>query len=548
MDRKNSKLNNFIVQGGILAITGVLVRVLGLAKRIPLRYIIGDIGNSYYATAFNIYNIVLTVAVYGIPLSVSKLVSARVAQKQYKNANRVFKCAMCIATVSGLLGSVFVFIFSEQLANLFKKPLAYLPLRVLAPTIFVVALLAVLRGYFQGLGTMIPSAISQLIEQIVLIIVSLSAAYFFTARGEKVGLIKQNPLFKYSYGAAGATLGCVISALFGLTFMVFLYKAYYRREKRKILRDPTIEVESVGQIFKVLILTIVPVVISSTVNNLSNTTDEIIHNNILARKGLTESMTLNWGIYSGMYLVLIGIPIAFAASMGASSVPAISGTMIEKNYEDAKEKIGRVIRITMMVAIPCATGMAVLAPSIMYTLFSTNSPMAALLVRIGATGVVLFSLSTLTNGILQAMNRLIKPITHGLIALALHSSILALLLYFTDMQIYAVALSNNFLSLFICIMNIFSISKILGYKQEVKNTFILPIVSSAVMGLVVFLLDKLVCANGVSRIFTIVNIVIGGIVYFLIMLISKGITKNELMAIPGGTRIYGVARKLHLMK
>lgn len=548
MDRKNSKLNNFIVQGGILAITGVIVRVLGLAKRIPLFYIIGDIGNSYYNTAFNIYNMVLTVAVYGIPLSVSKLVSARVAQKQYKNANRVFKCAMCIACVSGFLGSLLVFVFSEQLAALFKKPMVLLPLRVLAPTIFVVALLAVLRGYFQGLGTMIPSAISQLIEQIVLIIVSLSAAYFLSIRGEKVGMIKQNPLFRYSYGAAGATLGCVVSAAAGLLFMVLLYRAYSRRERKMILKDPTIEVESIGEIFRVLILTIIPVVISSTVNNLSNVTDEIIHNNILARKGLSESMVVNWGIYGGQYLVLIGIPIAFAASMGASSVPAISGVMIDRNYDEAKARIGRVIRITMLVAIPCATGMAVLAPSIMYTLFSTTNPMSSLLVRIGAAGVVLFSLSTLTNGILQAMNRLIKPITHGLIALGLHSCILAMLLYFTDMQIYAVALSNNFFSLFICIMNIFSISKILGYRQEIKNTFVMPILSAAAMGVVVFVLDKIVCRNGVSRVFTIVNIVIGGAVYFLIMILTKGITKNELMALPGGTKLYSIAHKIHLMK
>lgn len=548
-DNKSSKFNNFIVQGGILAVAGVIVRMLGLAKRIPLRYIIGDVGNSYYSAAYEVYNIVLTVAVYGIPLSVSKLVSARVGKGQYRNANKIFKCALSFALVMGTLSSVLVFIFSRQLSSFVNEPMSYLALRVLSPTLFIVAVMAVFRGYFQGMGTMVPTATSQLLEQVVLVSVSLTAAYYLSGRGEKVGLILHNPLYKNAYGAAGATLGCAVGAGCALIFLIFLYRAYKKRIDKKIYRDPSTQIEDTFEVYKILILTIIPVVISSTVNNISNIIDMSIYNAHMVSKGLTDIKSVHWGIYAGMYLVLIGVPIAISSAMGASSVPTIAAVMRRDEYDSASEKIGNVIRITMMIAIPCAAGMIALAPSIIWTIFSDNSEVASNLLRIGSAGIVLFSFSTLTNGILQGMSRLIKPITHGLIALALHVTILFTLLNTTNMGIYAVAFSNNFFSLFICIMNIASISRELKYRQEIKYTFIMPIISASVMGITIYTLDWLFTniRGGFSRSLTVVNILIGVFIYFFIMIISKGITKKELMAMPGGTRLYGILHKIHIM-
>lgn len=546
---KKSKFNNFIVQGGILAIAGVIVRMLGLAKRIPLRYIIGDVGNSYYSAAYEVYNIVLTVAVYGIPLSVSKLVSARISKGQYRNANKIFRCALTFAIFMGSISSVLVFIFSRQLSEAVNEPMSYLALRVLSPTLFIVAVMAVFRGYFQGMGTMVPTATSQLIEQVVLVSVSLSAAYFLSMRGENVGLILHNPNYENAYGAAGATLGCAVGAACGLIFLIFLYRAYSGRLRKQIYRDPTTEIENTFEVYKILILTIIPVVISSTVNNISNIIDMSIYNSVMVSKGLSEIKSVHWGIYAGMYLVLIGVPIAISSAMGASSVPTIAAVMRRREFDSASEKIGNVIRITMMIAIPCCAGMIALAPSIIWTLFSTNSPVATNLLRIGAAGIILFSFSTLTNGILQGMSRLIKPITHGLIALALHVTILLSLMKLTDMGIYAVAFSNNFFSLFICIMNLFSISKELKYRQEVKYTFVMPLISATVMGICIYTLDWVfvTARGGFSRSLTVLNIVIGIIIYFVIMIVSKGITAKELSAMPGGTRLYALFHKLHIM-
>lgn len=545
-ENKN-KLNNFIVQGGILAIAGVLVRILGLAKRIPLPYIIGDIGNSYYSAAYEIYNIVFIISAYGIPLSVSKLVSAKVSKGEYRNADKIFHCALIFAVITGLLTSTFVFFLSDKLSRALGEPMSYLALRTLAPLLLVVSIMGVFRGYFQGMGTMVPTATSQLIEQIVLIIVGLSSAYLLSGYGEKVGLILHNENYKYAYGAAGATLGCTIGSLCGLIFLILVYKANSKQFKKNIYRDPTHKVDSTLSVFRIFLFTTLPVIASNFVNYISNLLDMYIHNNYMIKKGLEDIKSINWGIYSGKYLVLINVPIAISTAMGVSSVPTISGLLKRGEYDEVKDKIARVIRVTMIVSIPCAVGLFALAPSLIWMLFSSTNETGPNLLRIGSIGVVLFSISTLTNGILQGMSKLIKPIIHGLISLTLHVSILVCLLKFTNLNIYAVALSNNFFSLFICIMNIYSISKILKYKQEVIKTFAIPFLSSIVMGIVIFFLDRLFNATiGMSKPMVMVNILIGAIVYFVIMLLTKGITGEELSAIPGGNRIYSILKRFHL--
>ena len=203
-------------------------------------------------------------------------------------------------------------------------------------------------------------------------------------------------------------------------------------------------------------------------------------------------------------------------------------------------------RIQKLQGFPCAIGLAVVAPNVVWMLFSTKTATAPNLLRIGSIGVVLFSLSTLTNGILQGMGRLIKPITHGIIAIVIHASILLSLLWFTNLNIYAVALSNNIFALAIFTMNIISIKKILGYRQEIKKTFILPAACSLVMGVVVFIIDMLLTKALNNRFTVVLSVLVGAFVYMVTMLLTKGITKAELEKFPGGSKLYRIFKRLHL--
>ena len=155
--KKNEK--NFLIQGSILAIAGVITKLIGAFYRIPLLNIIGTEGNGYYSVAFSIYSVALMLTSYSLPLAVSKLVSARVAVGEYKNANKIFRGAMTFALLAGGIVSLLVFFGADFIATtIMHLDMSAYALRVLAPCILIVALLGVLRGFFQGMGSMIPTA------------------------------------------------------------------------------------------------------------------------------------------------------------------------------------------------------------------------------------------------------------------------------------------------------------------------------------------------------------------------------------------------------
>ncbi|WP_159441975.1 oligosaccharide flippase family protein, partial [Clostridium sp. Marseille-P2415] len=177
--RKSTKkgASNFLIQGTILAAAGIIVRVIGMFYRIPLADILGDEGNGYYSSAFSIYSILLIVSSYSLPTAVSKMIATRLARKEYRNSVRVLKVSLFYGTAVGGIGAAVLWFGADLFANQFlKMPYTSYALKTLAPTIWVIAYLGVFRGYFQGLGTMLPTAISQIFEQIVNAVISIYAA------------------------------------------------------------------------------------------------------------------------------------------------------------------------------------------------------------------------------------------------------------------------------------------------------------------------------------------------------------------------------------
>jgi len=208
------KTSNFIVQGSILAMAGIIVRLIGMFYRIPLANYIGDEGNGYYSAAYNIYSILLILSSYSMPVAVSKMVSARLAQNQYRNAVRILRAALFYATVVGGLAFCALWFGADFFAcEVIKMPFSAYALRVLAPTIWIMAYLGVLRGFFQGHSTMVPTAVSQIFEQIVNAVVSLLAAKTLFDVGLKSNLVYGSTEYSYAFGAAGGALGTGAGAL-----------------------------------------------------------------------------------------------------------------------------------------------------------------------------------------------------------------------------------------------------------------------------------------------------------------------------------------------
>ncbi len=541
------KKSNFIVQGSILALAGIISKLLGMVRRIPMEHIIGDVGNGYYSVAYEVYSLVLLISCYSLPLAVSKIVSAKMSKRQYKNAERVFRCSMAFAICAGGLCFLILELFGDFIAtNIALEPMSALAIKVLGPAVFFVAVMGVLRGYFQGLGTMMPTAISQILEQIFVLIVSIVGSYFLFQRGEKVGALLHNEDYAPSYGAAGASLGPVAGALMGLLFLLFVFRLYRSRTKKQAMKDLSGRVDSYGQIFRLILLTVLPVLLSTTVYNLTNILDIRIYNDVMIQKGLEDVKAYNLGVYSGKYRVLINVPTALANAMCSSIVPVLTGLVMKEEFRQAREKVNQGLRFTMIIAIPSAVGLAVLARPIITVLFRGEIDLAVNLLQIGSVSVVFYTMSTLTNGILQGINKMKIPVIHAIIALVIHIAFLYATLQM-DMGIQAVVYANILFAVIVSLLNWMAIRKFLRYRQELVKTFLIPTIAAAIMGAVIYGINMALKNVAGNLVILIVGLAVGAVVYFIALILLKGIDEEDMKKMPGGRTVLTVAKKCKLL-
>ena len=542
--------SNFIIQGSILAIAGIIVRLIGMLYRIPLANYIGDEGNGYYSAAYNIYSIMLILSSYSLPVAVSKMVSARLARGQYRNARKILRAALFYATIVGGVGFCALWFGSGFFAeHVIKMPYSAYALKVLAPTVWIMAYLGVLRGFFQGHSTMVPTAVSQIFEQIVNAVISLLAAKSLFDLGVKSNLVYGSTEYSYAFGAAGGALGTGAGALTALILFVGLYLMYRPKMKRRIRKEQGTSAEGYGMITSTLFLTVVPIIVSSSLYNSSTVIDNILFGQIMTGLGETRQIASQWGIYSGKYHLLFNIPVAVANSLSSSLIPALSRAVAEKDRKQTLHRIASAFRFSMSIAIPSAVGLAVLAAPISNLLFPGRDNTDLIkMTCYGSSAVVVYSLSTVTNAVLQGINRMKTPIRNAGISLVLHTVILFVMLRYLHMGIYGVLYANILFALFICILNARSIARFKRYRQEVKKTFLIPMVASAVMGAAAFGVYRAAYSVFGNLISTGISVFVAMLVYFVLLILLKGVDAQELRSMPGGTRLSGLARKLHLMR
>ena len=552
---KRFNKNSFVIQGSILAIAGILVRVIGLVYRIPLTRILGDEGNGYYSTAFDIYNVLLLLSSQSMPLAVSKIVSEKLEKKEYINANRVFKGSLVFALILGVVVGLFAFFGADWLATSVYKssPSAY-ALRILAPTLTVACILGVMRGFFQGMGNMVPTAISQIFEQIVNAFVSVFAAMELAACGyslyKQYGMPRETA--RAALGAEGGTLGTLSGAIAALIVIAIILWRKRSDIKEKILSDKTVEVDKYSKVTKILTFTILPVLLSTTIYNISNLLDNPIFQNIMHKFfGMsTSARATDWGIYSAKYRLLTTMPIAISAALSTAMVPSLVRSYVAKNKEQLTEKVNQAFKFSMMIAIPCGVGLSVLGLPINKLLFGIapgSGNEIAIMMLFSVFTVVAFSLSTISNAILQGIDHLSIPIKNSAISLVVHLILLPILLIVFRLGIYGVVIGDITFAALVCVLNAFSIKKYMNYKHDFMAIFIKPFITALFMGAFAFgsywLLIK-VANNAVS---TIIAIVIGVIVYGVILVKIKAIVEDEILDLPKGNMLVKILKKIKLI-
>lgn len=547
---KGKRESNFVVQGSILAVAGIIVRFIGILYRVPMTNIIGDEGMGYYSTAFNVYNIMLILSSYSLPLAVSKMVSARMAKGQYRNAVRVLKAALVYATVVGGIACFITWNFADFFATTaFNTPFCVYALKTLAPTIWIMAYLGVLRGFFQGHGTMIPTAISQIFEQVINAVISVVAAGVLFKIGLDSNRVYNTTGYPQAFGAAGGTIGTGAGALAALLFMLLLFSIYWPVVKRRKRRDRSRRTDSYGDISVTFLFTVVPVIISSAVYNINAVVDNSIMAYGMEALGRGKEFLSLWGIYNNKYMLLVHVPLAMANSLSSSLIPSLSGAVARKEKGAVIAKTSLAIRFAMLIAIPSAVGLTVLSAPINNLLFKSGDNTEAIRMLItGSAAVIFLSMSTVTNAILQGINHMNVPVRNAFISLILHIGVLYLMLMVFKMGIYSMVFANIAFAVFMCILNAIAIRRYLNYRQEIVKTFLLPAVASAFMGAAAFGVYKGVTLIIKSNLLGTIFAVLAAIAVYGVLLIKlRCVDEEELYSMPGGTKVIRLSRKLHLM-
>lgn len=547
---RSAQNDDFIAQGAILAVATVLTKVIGVIYRIPLANILGDAGNGFYGYAYQIYAMALMVSSLSLPTAVSKLVSAKLAAGQKRNSVRVFRCSMLFAVVVGAVITAAVFFGADAISvYAMKSPLSVYALQMLAPGLFLVAVMAVIRGYFQGLGSMMPTAVSQIIEQLIRAVISIAGASIFVDIGTRAGEKAGEELLGPAYGAAGATLGTVLGALIALVFLIFVIWAYRGQMTRQYRTDRSGREDSYRHILKVLVLTAVPILFSTAIYNINQILDLTIFNHIMDAQGYVEEeyMALQ-GIYSGKYDTLVNVPLSIPWALCSSVVPSLTAAVATRSRKLVHEKIDQTLRLTMVITIPCGVGFLVLASPLMVLLYNDAGKTPAYLLMLGSVVVVLYGWSSISNSILHGLNHISSPAKNACIALVVHLAAFVVMMTAFKMNVYALAAGNIVFAACMCWLNQRKVHKVCGFRMNIMDTFIKPLIASAVMGIVTYAahlaLDLLIGGRWIP---TIIAIFIAMIVYVVVVLKIGTLSDEDIEALPMGARLLRLCRRLHLM-
>lgn len=551
MDNRNKNRNKVLKQAGILAVAGIIVRIIGLLYGSPLTGIIGDEGNGYYSQAYNWYTIILLISSYSIPSAVSKVISQKLGVGEYKNAQRIFHCAIIYVVIVGAAASLFIMFGAGILVSGNSIPV----LRVFAPTIFFFGLLGVLRGFFQGQRNMVPTSVSQILEQIMNALISLSAAYVFIQL-----VADKDSTTRAVFGAMGSAVGTGAGVVSALLFMLFIYYHSRRSFKRKVSMDRH-GTDSYRKSFKIIMMIVTPFILSTFIYNFTNVLDQTIYTTIMeAFHGMSEKdIAISYGIFSRKAVVITNIPIALASAMSTAIMPSISTDYAQGKITDTSDLVERVIRMTMLIAIPSAAGLFALSRPIMLLLYPQRASLdeaAALLAGMAIT-VVFYSLSTVTNAVLQGIGKVNIPVINAAISLVLQAIILDGLLMFTDLGNYALVISIIIYSLSMCLLNGMEVNRYLRVKANVRKTYLYPAISAAIMGIVSYVAYRL-CMSILSRLISseyfaslislAIALMVAAFVYAAEMVKRGGVTKADLLSYPKGDKILNIFRKVKLMR
>lgn len=520
MEKNTTK--NLIKQGSILVASSLIVRVLGLLYRIPITNLWGDQGLGTYGDAYQVYSFFLVFASFSIPAMMSKMMGERLATKRYAEAKKVFYCALRLVGGIGLVCMLIMWFGNEWIAaKLYNNPDAALSIRFLGPTTLIVSLMSVLRGYFQGMNNMKPTAISEVIEGFLHAIFSVVLAFLLFS-------------FGINWSVAGGIMGTTVGAIGGLLLLILCYTLF--QTTSKMSRVPVKKAkESAKQIYQQMLRLMIPIVLASTIFSIKSMIDASLFGKLMLAKGYDQDTVVAMrGIYTGKFMVLINLPISIGDSLGAASVPSVAAILALGRYDELKERLRSVVKIVLIIAVPCTFGLGILGKPILRLLFS-SSYMGGELFWVGGLAVVFYCVNHVATGILQGLNQPQIPMKNAFIGVAVTSLLNVISVWVFNLNIYALPLNSVVFSGLLMMLNMRAAMRHCRVKIRLLKMAKIPLICSSIMTVVCFFGYILIFAiAGSNAVATLGSILIACITYFLLMVNWGGITERDMENIPMG--------------
>ncbi|WP_425447822.1 putative polysaccharide biosynthesis protein [Dethiothermospora halolimnae] len=531
---------NFLQGAAILGMAGLIIKIIGAVYRIPLSNLINDTGMGYFQAGYSFYALLIMISTTGLTTSLAKLVSEKRSIGDYRNANKIFKVAFIGFLIGGIITSTFMFFGAKYISETIENTNAYYALIALVPALFFVPIMSAFRGYLQGTQTMTPTAISQLVEQLFRVIVGFYLAYTLLDRGLPMA-------------AGGASFGASAGAIAGTLVIFIMYLSKRKEFKKELKNSGNYKEESTSVIIKRIINITVPIMIGSAIVPVMNSIDAWLIPGRLQLIGFDEKAAVKlYGQLSGMAQTLINFPQVFSMALVMSLVPAISDAFSLKNYKKIEKMTRSGVRVTLLIGLPAAFGMFILARPIMNLLYSSQGK--ATIDSLGQTLEVLaFSVIFLTlvqslTAIMQGMGKPIIPVRNLAIGALFKVILTYTLTGIEGIGIRGAAFSTVIAYLIATILNFISVKKYTKTYFNIKSVFIKPLISTVIMTLVVWITFNFINPMLGSKLSTVISITIGAIIYGLALLLTGTITERDFSLLPKGDKIARLLKSIKLLR
>ena len=536
---------SFVRGAAVLACAGLLSKFLGAIFRIPLTYVIGSEGMGLYQMAYPIYSFLLVTSSAGLPVAISKMVSEKIALNDYAGAHRVFRASLFLLAGIGILTSVLLFSFSGAVARAVGNPNAVYSILAIAPGLFFVSVLSAFRGYFQGMQHMNPTALSQVVEQVVKLVLGL----WLASRWVIWGVI---------FGAAGAMLGVTLSEVPAHALLLGIYW----RKKAGIWDDIKKSRwgryrESMGDIMKRMVNIAVPVTIGASLMPLVAMADEIIVVNRLVRvinydtgfPYTMEEATRLYGLLTAYAGPLINFPTIITIALAMSVVPAISESYALKDWNSINSKAETAMCLALLIGLPAGVGISALAQPIIQLLYAsldnTEAVRAGKIQSVLSIGVLFLTVIQTLTGILQGIDRMVVPVRNLLIGALVKVAVSYILIGVPGLNILGAAIGTVVCYLTAALLDFAAVVKHIGISRRFMLLTSKFAFAAAFMGAVVLIFYKQLMTAVGGGPGTILAVFIGIIVYVLLLIIMGAVDIRDLRVLLGDGKL---AEKLFGMR